>query len=151
MCVHLPVQRTQLGAARTNRHQRAWPYAYLVIAFATACAVPVDDEPFEIGEESEALRVSSGEAQQGLDERPADASDETIQNNRPSSESGKKKKDLKKDGYKCEVVSVGFEECTKKDQPTYWCSGNECQPAPKRTITEPSVTAAADLEPVLNQ
>ena len=29
--MHLPVQRTQLGAVRTTRHQRASPYAYLGI------------------------------------------------------------------------------------------------------------------------
>jgi hypothetical protein len=41
------------------------------------------------------------------------------------------KKDLKKDGYKCEVVSLGFVSCTKKDETEYWCSKDVCTEAPR--------------------
>jgi hypothetical protein len=34
-------------------------------------------------------------------------------------------KDLEKEGYKCEVVSLGFVEC-RKGQKVYWCSYGEC-------------------------
>jgi len=33
--------------------------------------------------------------------------------------------DLEDKGYSCEVVSLGFVECTKGDT-TYWCSGGTC-------------------------
>ncbi len=46
---------------------------------------------------------------------------------------GKTKTELKADGYTCVRVSTGFEECTKKDSPTYWCSGESCEQAPTRT------------------
>lgn len=41
------------------------------------------------------------------------------------------KSDLEKKGYKCEVVSVGFEECTKSGSTTYWCDAGGCQPKPR--------------------
>jgi len=36
--------------------------------------------------------------------------------------------DLKKKGYKCEVVATDFIECTKDGETTYWCSnrGKTC-------------------------
>ena len=34
-------------------------------------------------------------------------------------------KELKKKGYKCETVSLGFVECTKGST-KYWCSGGTC-------------------------
>jgi|SRR6516225_6343902 hypothetical protein len=41
------------------------------------------------------------------------------------------KDDLEAQGYKCEIVSVGFWECTKPGSPTYWCSFNTCAPKPR--------------------
>lgn len=40
---------------------------------------------------------------------------------------------LKADGYSCELVSVGFWECTKSGSTTYWCDATSCQPKPART------------------
>lgn len=40
---------------------------------------------------------------------------------------------LKADGYTCELVSVGFWECTKSGGTTYWCDATSCQPKPART------------------
>ena len=60
---------------------------------------------------------------------PAFAADDA-----PSAGSTIKKKDLEKDGYKCEVVSAGFVSCTKGDK-EYWCTSGECTAAPK--VTQP--------------
>ena len=38
---------------------------------------------------------------------------------------------LRTDGYTCEVVSVGFSECTASGKTTYWCDSGSCQPKPK--------------------
>ncbi|HEY0918802.1 hypothetical protein [Devosia sp.] len=40
------------------------------------------------------------------------------------------KADLEKDGYTCQLVSVGFWECTKGGK-TYWCDAGSCQPKPR--------------------
>lgn len=42
------------------------------------------------------------------------------------------KDSLEKDGYKCELVGVGFWECTKSGGTTYWCDTGSCQPKPRR-------------------
>lgn len=38
---------------------------------------------------------------------------------------------LESQGYKCELVSVGFWECTKDGATTYWCDSGSCQPKPR--------------------
>lgn len=38
---------------------------------------------------------------------------------------------LEGQGYKCELVSVGFWECTKDGATTYWCDSGSCQPKPR--------------------
>ena len=48
------------------------------------------------------------------------------------------KEGLEKDGYKCELVSTGFWECTKNGQTTYWCDASSCQPKP-RTVRNPKL------------
>jgi hypothetical protein len=53
---------------------------------------------------------------------PATARDNNIPMGGP-----KTKTELKADGYECAMVTPGFDECTKKDSPTYWCSGETCQ------------------------
>jgi hypothetical protein len=56
---------------------------------------------------------------------------------------------LEKQGYKCEVVSVGFVECTKKGEKTYWCSRGSCAPAPRTTTsTNPLWSYNGSLSPV---
>ncbi len=55
----------------------------------------------------------------------------SAQNNSDTTTTVKKSK-LKKDGYKCVVVSAGFVECTKTGKKTYWCSGSSCVPKSKK-------------------
>jgi len=43
---------------------------------------------------------------------------------------GTTKSDLESQGYSCELVSVGFWECTKSGGTTYWCDSGSCQPKP---------------------
>jgi len=43
---------------------------------------------------------------------------------------GTTKSDLESQGYTCELVSVGFWECTKSGSTTYWCDSGSCQPKP---------------------
>jgi hypothetical protein len=38
---------------------------------------------------------------------------------------------LEGQGYKCELVGVGFWECTKAGETTYWCDSGSCQPKPR--------------------
>lgn len=40
------------------------------------------------------------------------------------------KDSLESQGYKCELVGVGFWECTKDGATTYWCDSGSCQPKP---------------------
>lgn len=40
---------------------------------------------------------------------------------------------LESQGYKCELVGVGFWECTKDGATTYWCDSGSCQPKPMAT------------------
>jgi hypothetical protein len=40
------------------------------------------------------------------------------------------KASLEADGYTCELVGVGFWECTKAGGTTYWCDTGSCQPKP---------------------
>ena len=46
--------------------------------------------------------------------------------------------DLKKKGYKCEVVATDFIECTKDGETTYWCSDRGKKCIPKPLILRPS-------------
>jgi len=46
--------------------------------------------------------------------------------------------DLKKKGYKCEVVATDFIECTKDGEKTYWCSDRGKKCIPKPLILRPS-------------
>lgn len=43
---------------------------------------------------------------------------------------GTTKSDLESQGYSCELVGVGFWECTKAGSTTYWCDSGSCQPKP---------------------
>lgn len=45
---------------------------------------------------------------------------------------GTTKSDLASQGYTCELVGVGFWECTKAGSTTYWCDSGSCQPKPLR-------------------
>lgn len=40
------------------------------------------------------------------------------------------KSTLEGQGYTCSLVGVGFWECTKPGETTYWCDSGSCQPKP---------------------
>jgi hypothetical protein len=49
----------------------------------------------------------------------------------------KTKDELIREGFTCSVVSVGFYECTKSGHRAWWCSGNNCEMAPRTTNPPP--------------
>ena len=59
--------------------------------------------------------------------------------------------DLKKKGYKCEVVATDFIECTKDGETTYWCSdsGKKCIPKPLKRPSSPRLPLAPTIGPAL--
>jgi hypothetical protein len=113
--VHEQVRRSSTMKRKSSTKSTFGIIAVLstLAALAAACA-GTDATDVEALEES-----STGELEQALD------------NSRGSG--GKTKDDLIRDGYSCEVVATGFQECTKTGSPTYWCSGQACEPAPART------------------
>ena len=58
----------------------------------------------------------------------------------PTGDTDTSQDDLKKKGYKCEVVATDFIECTKDGEKTYWCSdrGKKCIPKPLKRPSSPT-------------
>jgi hypothetical protein len=74
----------------------------------------------------------------------------------PTADTDTSQDDLKKKGYKCEVVATDFIECTKDGETTYWCSdrGKKCIPKPlvfrpslRRPALAPTFSAALAPQP----
>lgn len=56
---------------------------------------------------------------------------------------GPKQVDLEKEGYKCEIVSANFIECTNKDGKVYWCTSGVCEAKPR--VTRPPVQPSGPI------